>query len=74
MKDLVICYDTENGETKGKSYNTIMDFLDEMESDKIDIPMMDYKNVYAEFFEKVHNGKHFDTIGDLYDHCKIITQ
>ena len=74
MKDLQITYDNENGETIGKSYNTIMDFIDEMESDKMDIPMLDYTNVYAEFFERIHAGKSFGTIKDLLEHCKIITK
>ena len=50
MIDLMIGYDNENGERRVKAYDTIMDFIDEMESDSIDIPMMDYKDVNAEFF------------------------
>jgi len=72
MKDLIICYDNENGDTIGKSYNTIMDFINEMESDNIDIPMLDYTNVYAEFFGRIHDGKSFDTIEKLLEHCKAI--
>lgn len=74
MKDLVIRYKNENGETLGKAYNTIMEFIDEMESDKLDIPMMDYSNVYAEFFEKKHLGKSFDTIEKLLEHCRTIVK
>jgi hypothetical protein len=70
MKDLVICYDNENGETKGKSYDTIMDFIDEMESDEMDIPMLDYTNVYAEFFERIHHGENFQSIEQLLERCK----
>lgn len=72
MIDLMIGYDNENGERRVKAYDTIMDFIDEMESDSIDIPMMDYKDVNAEFFEK--HVKHFDTIEDLYNHCKEIVR
>lgn len=72
MFDLMIGYDNENRERVTKGYDTIMDFIDEMESDNIDIPMMDYENVNAEFFENPLQIKHFDTIGDLYSHCKEI--
>ena len=47
MFDLMIGYDNENGERVTKGYDTIMDFIDEMESDNIDIPMIDYENVNA---------------------------
>lgn len=43
-----------------------------MEADDIDIPMMDYKNVEADFWENPLHHKHFDTIRDLYRHCKGI--
>ena len=66
MKDLIITY--ENGDEKilKKEYDHIYDFKEEIESDKSGIPMLDYKNVTAVFFEKT--SKHFDTIDDLYKH------
>lgn len=72
MMDLKISYDNEEGKRISKDYPTIMDFTDEMESDKFDIPMLDYRNVEAELFEKSAQRKSFDTIADLYDHCKQI--
>lgn len=72
MKDLTISYDNENGERIKQEYNYIMDFIDSMESDDIDIPIMDYQNVEADFWENPLHHKHFDTIWDLYNHCKKI--
>ena len=72
MKDLRISYDNENGQRRNAEYDTIMDFTDDMEADDVDIPMMDYENVEAAFFENPLHHKHFDTIKDLYEHCKAI--
>ena len=72
MKDLKIYYKNENDDTINRDYDTIMDFLDEMESDSDDIPMLDYTDVHAMFFENELNQKEFDTINDLLNHCKTI--
>jgi hypothetical protein len=72
MKDLKIRYKNENGDPISAEYNTIMDFTDAIESDDIDIPMMDYEDVEADFFENPLLHKHFNTIAELYDHCKAI--
>lgn len=74
MKDLKISYDNENGKRINAEYDTIMDFTNTMESDEVDIPMMDYENVEADFFENPLHHKHFDTIEDLYNHCKMIVK
>lgn len=74
MKDLKISYDNENGEKIYREYNTIIDFIDEIKSNNIDIPMMDYENVEACFFESALQIKYFDTIEDLYDYCNIIVK
>lgn len=74
IKDLKIDYDNENGERVTKEYDTIMDFIDEMESDSFDIPMMDYNNVNAKFFENPLQTYHFATIEYLYNHCKEIVK
>ena len=74
MKDLKISYDNENGQRINMEYDTIMDFVDAIDSDNIDIPMLDYVNVEADFFENPLFHKHFDTIEDLYNHCKSILQ
>ncbi len=71
MKDLKIIYEDENGKCIDKEYNSIMDFIDEMESDNIDI-MLNYTNVLAIFFENSFNTKYFDTIEELLEHCKNI--
>ena len=72
MKDLKIIYDNENEERIEREYNTIMDFIDEMEADNIDIPMLDYRNVTAAFFENELQVKYFSTIEELLGHCKKI--
>ena len=73
MKDLKITYTNENDVRIVREYNTIMDFIDEMESDNYDIPMMDYTDVEAVFFENRLLDKHFDTIAHTYKHGKEIT-
>ena len=70
--DLKIRYNNENDEIKSREYNTIMDFIDEMESDEIDIPMLGYDMVEATFFEK--RKEYFVTIADLLEHYKQITR
>lgn len=74
MKDLKISYDNENGQRINMEYDTIMDFVDAIDSDNIDIPMLDYENVEADFFENPLLHKHFETIEDLYNHCQSILQ
>lgn len=46
-KDLIVQYLNENNRLVTKDYITIMDFIDKMESNNIDIPMLDYTNVTA---------------------------
>lgn len=72
MVDLKIRYNNENNEIKSREYNTIMDFIDEMESDSTDIPMLDYDMVKATFFEK--RKEYFVTISELLRHCKQIVR
>ena len=74
MKDLVISYENENGERIYMGYNTINDFLDEMESDEIDIPMMNYANVVTRFFDNPKLDKVFPSINDLWKYCRMIVQ
>lgn len=69
-KDLRISYSNENGESIKRNYTYIQDFLEEMESDNIDIPMLDYTNVKAIIGENVFNPKYFDTISDLLNYLK----
>lgn len=72
MKDLKIRYRNENGDMIHAEYDTIMAFTDSMESDDIDLPMLDYTNVEADFFENPLLHKDFSTIAELYKHCKAI--
>ena len=75
MKDLRISYDNENGQRIKAEYDTLMDFIDTIDSeDIIDIPMLDYENVEADFFENPLLYKHFNTIEELYNHCIEITK
>ena len=73
MMDLKISYNNENGQRITAQYETIMDFIDTMDSDEIDIPMFDYEDVDAVFFENELLTKHFETIEELYEHCIRIT-
>jgi hypothetical protein len=72
MKDLKISYKNENDIVVKKEYDTIMDFIDEMESNSIDVPMLDYTNVTYTLFENKLNSGKFNTIADLLEHCKRI--
>lgn len=74
MKDLMLKYRNENGDVITKSYATIMDFMNEMESDNIDIPMLDYEIVEYMFFEKPLNRGYFATINDIFEYCKRIVK
>jgi len=74
MVDLKVVYENENGEQIEREYDTIVDFIDEMESDGIDIPMLDYGNVVATFFENKLNVEHYKTVGELLKYCENITR
>ncbi|WP_147415554.1 hypothetical protein [Roseburia sp. 1XD42-69] len=74
MKDLWIKYKNENGKIINREYDTIMDFIDEMESDNIDIPMLDYEIISYIFFENRLNSEYGGTIEGLLEHCKEIVQ
>ena len=72
MKDLKMTYKNTEGRQIKAEYNTIMDFIDQMESDDIDIPMMDDTEVNAIFWENRLHEHNFNTIEELYNHCKNI--
>lgn len=74
MKDLRIKYKNENGKIINREYDTIMDFIDEMESDNIDIPMLDYEIISYILFENRLNNGYGGTIESLLAHCKEIVQ
>lgn len=71
MKDLQVSYTKQDGKRANVEYSTIMDFLDEMEGN-INNPVMEYKDVEADFFENPLHHQHFDSMQDLYNHCQRI--
>ena len=70
--DLRFDYLNENDVRVYVECDTIMDFIDTMESDEIDIPMLDYTDVHAKFFDNELVKENFDTVEDLLEHCKQI--
>ena len=72
--DLRFDYVTENDDRIYAECDTIMDFIDTMESDEVDIPMLDYRDVHAMFFDNELNKKEFDTVEELLKHCKQIVK
>ena len=71
MKDLKVSYTKQDGERANVEYSTIMDFMDEVEED-MDNPIMECKDVEADFFENSLHHQHFDSVRDLYNHCQRI--
>lgn len=74
MKDLVLKYKNCEGNVITASYDTIMDFIDKMESDEMDIPMLDDEVVEYVFFEKPIDRGYFATIDDILEYCKNIVR
>lgn len=74
MKDLKVKYKNENGQTIEKDFDTIMDFIETIESDNDDIPMLDYEVISYIFFENRLNSGYGGTIGSLLEHCREIVQ
>lgn len=74
MKGLTLKYKNDDEKIITKSYNTIMDFVKEMESDNINIPMLDYEVVEYVFVEKFLNNRYFATIDDILEFCKEIVK
>ena len=73
-KDIVFNYLTENNKRVYAECDTIMDFIDTMESNSIDIPMLDYTDVNVILFNNKLNTKKFSTIAELLNHCKQIVK
>ena len=72
MKDLKIRYKNENGEVNEREYDTVMDFIDEMESDADGRPNLDYEVIRYMFFENPLNAGNETTIAWLLEHCRKI--
>lgn len=71
-QDLMFSYEDENGEKKHKVYALIYDFTDDIEEQAETAPSLSGKDVDAYFFENPMTKKHFETVEDLYYHCKMI--
>ena len=71
MKDLKVSYTKQDGERTNVEYSTIMQFMDEMEED-VSNPIMECKDVEADFFENPLHHQHFNSVKDLYNHCQRI--
>lgn len=74
MKGLMISYQNENDDVITMIYKSTEEFINIMNSDYHDIPMLDYTNVIAHFNEDEDYIKCFDTIDDLLKYCKTITK
>ena len=59
MKDLRVSYTKYDGERANVEYSTIMDFMDEVE-ENMDNPIMECKDVEADFFENPLRHQHFN--------------
>lgn len=72
MKDLIIRYRQNDGTVTRKEYDTIMDFIDEMESESKNKPHPDCHVIdYVQFENALISGSG-TTIGSLLSHCKEI--
>ena len=72
MKDLKFSYTDKNGKTIQKDYDTIMDFTDSVVDGMLDEEFDKPTNGEATFFENPLNTKKFNTLSELYTHCKQI--
>ena len=74
MKDLMIRYENTSGKKIYVEYDTIMGFIDDVDSDRPSIPMHDCENIAADFFENPLLHKRFKNITELIEHCKKIVR
>ncbi|MBR6688906.1 MAG: hypothetical protein IKL68_02695 [Clostridia bacterium] len=72
MKDLKITF-VQDGKEQAREYDTLMDFMVhyEMSNDKKQITTAE--EITAVFFEKAILTKKFNSIKELYEHCRAIT-
>ena len=71
MKDLMFSYNNANGKRIYKEYDTIMDFLSGI-TDYFDDKSIYCTNVNARFWEDPLRDKEFETVEDLYLHCRAV--
>lgn len=74
MKDVRMRYENAEGKMVEKEYDTIMDFIDEMEQKRTDAPSPDYKMYGFVLFENPYNCGSFETVGDFLNHCRQIVK
>lgn len=72
MKDLVFTCNGTDNKSFYCAYNTIMDFLDEVEEKRIQEGVVNGSHFKATFFENELNTFACDTLELLYKHCKAI--
>ena len=72
MKDLKISY-IQDGKEQNKEFDTLMDFMVHYELSDDKKQMTTATNITAVFFEKKILIKRFNTIHELYEHCRAIT-
>lgn len=71
MKDLV--FTCSNGEKSIYcAYNTVMDFLDDVDENKVSLDVLNAANFNATFFENEFNTYNCDSLASLYNHCNDI--
>jgi hypothetical protein len=71
---LMVSYQNTDGEPITARYGTIMDFVCTMESDELDIPMLDDGPVQAVFSGNGSVTVQFDDISELLDYCRDILE
>lgn len=69
-KELVFNCDTESGKRIHLEYNTIEEFIKQIETDNC----MNYTNVLALFCQNPFSVQEFNNIEELYNHCKLIIE
>lgn len=73
MKDLRLKYKTKDGNISNSSYDTIMDFLDEVESEDVDKDILEAEVIRYVLFENSYNTGCNMSMKSFIRHCKNIT-
>ena len=71
-RDLIFNYSDGGNEKVHRVYLHIFDFTDEIEAKSENAPPLNGFDVNACFFGNPLTAQHFETIEDLYNHCKCI--
>ncbi len=70
--DLVFTYNTPEGKRQCRKYPCIYNFTDAYQWHQGGHPLEKVTNIDACFFENPLSIKHFESIMELYEHCKMI--